>query len=131
MTTLEEITPGRALRAIRTAVKGRENFVYTSPDGEGGRCYYLHGRGDGNPVRPGCLIGHALIAEGVDPAILDGWEGCSVRVMFPDLAAVRIVLRAAQAAQDEGETWGEALLFAEERARALGVTDAAGNIIVD
>jgi len=132
MTSLAEITPSRALLALRQAVAGREGTIYVNENGDRDGCYYIHGDLVTGTAVPGCLIAHALHAEGVSLETLSVYEGVAVAGMFDrGSTAAGNILEHAQVKQDRGRTWGEALRAAEAKARDLGVTDADGEILAD
>jgi hypothetical protein len=100
------------------ALKG-EDYVYprreTSEDEIGwGGCDYIR---DG---QPSCIVGHVLVAAGVDPTALSLEEGQSAWTvtarLLPEWGTdIQRALDSAQSAQDQGMTWGEALeAFKEE-----------------
>jgi hypothetical protein len=104
------INAARAIQLLKSAVKGKEDYVY---DRGSERCLYVK---DG---QPSCLVGHALVKQGwpiADVASLDSDGGIPIAArtlnrVYPDLVspnAARIFSRA-QIAQDGGETWGSAL----------------------
>lgn len=117
------ITAEVAITLLRQAVKGKETFIYVSPEGKGVdsneyHCEYAHGN------RPGCLIGAALHLHGVPLGVLaklpqNEIDGAGVAPALEALAGVSIdapamkVLANAQDAQDRGKTWGKALQLAE------------------
>jgi hypothetical protein len=114
----------RALDLLRQAVAGRENFVYRPVDdglGLGRACRYEHAGA------PSCLVGQVLALTGVTVAQLreldhlDEGDVASLEVPWLDLTSgARRVLQAAQAAQDHGTTWGQALELATEAAMTRG-----------
>ena len=105
--------PDGALAALEQAVKGKEDFVYTSA--YNGGCFYY----PTTPNPEGCLIGKVLATLGVDVEKLpDGPVDEVLEGRVEDLATLEI-LRIAQQRQDDQETWGEALEAARERAREL------------
>lgn len=99
------------------ALKG-EDYVYEMPRNKEGDvigCSYIHND------QPSCIVGHVLVAAGVDPDQLHQHEGVAaenltIRVQLWDTDyTMSRALNAAQEAQDSGETWGEALrVFKEE-----------------
>ena len=106
--------------------------VYTSPEGEGGTCYYVHTEAVGDPLAgekrlvPGCLFGHALHELGIPfEAMYDADPGCAAGPIdemlpaflteeeeerFRNNATIRSCLYGAQESQDNGHTWGDAVV---------------------
>jgi hypothetical protein len=84
-------------------------------------CKYLDE--DGNGV---CIVGKALVNLGVPPAELEYYEGVSVRAiadeMFPEMPSLVVEwAHSAQFAQDEGNTWGNAVVQADSRVPLEGI----------
>jgi hypothetical protein len=110
------ITVRQFTEAMRAAVAERgENWVYPANDQVAHDTGWRDGRGfcqyttaDGEP---GCLIGLAL--HKIDPSIVPAYGS----LMGADLTlkafglphSVQVAAQSAQSAQDDGETWGEAL----------------------
>lgn len=106
-------TDDEVMATLRAVVAERPDYVYEAPEEDG--CVYV---ADGTPS---CLVGHVLHRLGVS------LEALSVLDMNGGLAAWRAVpgvldgvsgstvdrLWAAQTAQDNGDTWGEALEYAD------------------
>ncbi|PSL04165.1 hypothetical protein CLV30_106170 [Haloactinopolyspora alba] len=117
-----------ALRLLEEVVEGNEGYVYEDEDGvpaDSTMCHYVH-RTEGGSA-PGCIVGHALHRAGVPISNLLEIEGSTIGTEQAARVGVALegravdVLSAAQAAQDVGETWGEAL----EHARAVAAEAAA------
>lgn len=119
---MRQITADDALEALRTAVKGREDYVYPWWEAGGSRaCKYVR---DG---APSCLVGHALHALGIPLdtlTVLDSYQngsGVAAGTLPQHLPSGTLtveaagVFGAAQTAQDTGESWGEALASAAAR----------------
>ena len=124
MTETITIDGPRALELLREVVKGKEDYVYVNAIGEQAddtgniTCSYSHG------PQPGCVVGHVLYSAGatIDQLIqLDHFTG-SGSIEFATAEALdisreaRVLLAAAQYAQDTGLTWGTALATAERAA---------------
>lgn len=107
------ITKPMAKKAVQQAVqvKGRQHFA---------QCYY---ESNGEPM---CIVGHALFNVGVDLRVLEEMDANIATIdSKPNLktleqhevtmtpAALKF-LKSAQAVQDTGQTWGEALDWALE-----------------
>jgi hypothetical protein len=97
----------------------RQHFNLGQPD-EGGTvdCKYVH-TFDGEMV-PGCIIGMMLHLAGVDLDDLveqegqSAWDAVPVFMHFAD-PSIRAAFDKAQAKQDTGGSWGEALEAARAR----------------
>lgn len=115
-----EITKARAVEVLAAIVdEFGEDYRYVNPDGvaaaSGVECMYVHGD------KPGCIAGHALHRLGVPLDAMKRIESETVCWTNMEAIGIRITdleenyedetnpLYAAQAAQDRGETWGEAL----------------------
>lgn len=134
MSTPETINLPTALAALETAVqeKGADHiaksydYVGTSEDGsplfvelsreDGGTCRYRDPKDETNPS---CIVGNALWQWGLlDQA--KPYEGSTADVVLMDLGihvtgdAIE-VLKQAQNVQDEGRSWGDALMTAKSR----------------
>lgn len=122
-----EITAKNLRAALKAAVdlKG-EDYIYVNPDGrvaseeESISCSYYCGDGSGeNYGEPSCIFGHALMSMGITTAQLDWAGGSFIGMMLETLESkgwitpvsfeVKAAAYAAQQAQDNGKTWGEAL----------------------
>lgn len=112
----------RAIKLLREIVDEHGRDHRYSRKGGGGRCRYEY---DGAPA---CLIGHVLHRAGLPVAELARMDVAPVfasteisEVVLPlavDMTdTARVVLGAAQLAQDHGETWGQALDDAEDEVR--------------
>ena len=92
------------------ALKG-EDYVYEKRYTASGwdACDYLR---DG---QPSCIVGHVLVAAGIEPTLLGEHEGSSAWSVVPQVApenwdqGITDALDAAQKRQDDGLTWGDAL----------------------
>jgi hypothetical protein len=99
-----------------------EDFVYTQrPDTAGTRCVYVH------EGKPDCIVGQFLVGLGVSIERLESADarfgGVPAYELLDQLEQEGIIegswqahsaLNSAQAAQDDGHTWGEALRHALE-----------------
>jgi hypothetical protein len=89
-----------------------EGFIYERPVPEG-ECRYVHFDldDDGNRIneRPGCLVGQILSRAGVPLSELELSEGRSAGVLPFFDAGAKNIMDLAQAVQDGGDTWGQAL----------------------
>lgn len=108
------ITKVSALKGLKALVEEYgEDFVYQQNDGEYGlSCSYVHDN------EPSCMIGKFLAAVGVPLerlALADRFGGDPAETLITKLVdegvldvenGVRGILRAAQIAQDSGDTWG-------------------------
>ena len=135
--TLPAPTVQQALDALRAAVEEKgADFVYHNPDGQkagtlvpnpnfdnemtNAECKYVHGS------ETGCIAGNAMVRLGIPRKKLANHENISastvIRKIFADvdfnsrsnLCSVGRILSYAQAEQDDGKTWGEALAAAEK-----------------
>jgi hypothetical protein len=131
-------TPQQVLEQLREIVGNDRDFVYSAPEGQKARtnaalaaagavvtypsegtCFYVHDHPGLEPM-PGCIAGQWLHRYGgVDLDRLRRQEGVTAALAahrtLPELSdAARGVLTAAQRAQDDGHTWGEAVDQAEE-----------------
>ena len=101
------ITDEQFIQAMHDVVKGREDYVYEFPDGPFS-CVYVDSENN-----PSCLIGHALIKCGVGIEFFtDTYNLESAASLLPKFKLSKKVVRAAeeaQEAQDNAETWGDAL----------------------
>lgn len=107
-----ETTEQYVLRLMEEAValKGSD-YVYghipADEDDQAGSCRYIV---DG---QPSCIVGHVLVAAGVEPAEVTRHEGGAAFSIVPHLTGwpqeVVDALDSAQKAQDGGLSWGEAL----------------------
>lgn len=130
MTTVM-LTKANVLEQLRAAVvlKGKDYRYTEDPANRGGESPtdYAYER-DG---QPSCIVGHVLIRLGVDPAVFrEDYANPTVdevstvnatkfkhcHKVLPIAAENNTVLRAliaAQSEQDQGRTWGEALVAAK------------------
>lgn len=101
-----ELTETEARKLLARAVEERgADFVYVPTAGNSPRCWYQ--KEDGTPD---CLIGLALSYIGPIPENNSGGaQGAIVRLYPNTKQRVLGAMNAAQAAQDNGRTWGEAL----------------------
>ena len=114
--SLSHVTPGMILETLARVVASKpEGFTYKMrPDPDLNlddylTCLYVW---DG---KPDCIAGHVLVELGVPVHVLSPWEGnacdcVSASMGMPMTSAD--VLRSAQIAQDQGHSWGEALVAA-------------------
>lgn len=138
MTTPIQTKPLTALDALdllKQVVTDRgEDYVYVNPLGQragsvgqpagpgkplmAADCYYVHRTANGE-VTPGCIAAQVLVRRGVSLEVLATYEGCSVPVFAEDAGLTdewaADLLGVAQAAQDQGATWGFALAEAFKR----------------
>lgn len=122
---MPELTGRRAIELLREVVAGKEDFVYEAPDPELKLCVYTYGGACS------CLVGHALLKAGYDieqiralDVVRDGLPtgAGDIPNHLPDVThAAADIFDAAQAVQDNGQTWRNALDSAESVAAALGV----------
>lgn len=119
------ITENKALDAMRKAVESESpDFIYNSRYVNG--CFYVS-RGE-----PACIVGRALHSIGVPIETLSamdvGMDGTithpgTVEVLkdagFLPTTAALAVMRRAQAVQDAGGTWGEAMAAALDESERL------------
>lgn len=112
----EETDAEYVTRLMEAAVELKgEDYVYDQKD-PGGMCYYIR---DG---QPSCIVGHVLVMAGVEPERIGLKEYLGAWRAVPELTDwdpdIVKALSDAQAAQDHGAPWGEAL---ERYKRFLGV----------
>lgn len=106
-----KITKAEATALLRAAVAERgEDHVYPPERlAEDGVCMYVI------DDEPACIMGMALsMIDGVTLEALQIWEGEGVdriiESLFPQTSGeVRSAMRAVQASQDAGATWGDAV----------------------
>ena len=123
----KSLTGDDALRLLAEQVEKKgADHVYLSVDGKPGpksthACYNLHRTADGQSWEPACIVAQVFAALGYEPD--DTWvTGAAyttngrARTPFNDEGAD--TLARAQASQDRGETWGQALTYARERLEA-------------
>jgi hypothetical protein len=123
----ESLTGPRTLALLREVVAERPNYVYEPPSNDG-RCVYVHGGACS------CIASHVLHRAGatleelerLDAAEL--WGGVPVANVGDYLDWVdddaAAILDSAQAVQDDGHSWADALAAAETRAVARGIAAA-------
>lgn len=95
---------------LRTVVAENPDFVYEPPGGMDEDCKYVH---DG---APSCLVGHVMSRLGfplVEFARFEGQSPGQIDVALSISSRAADVLDIAQARQDVGESWGDALTAAE------------------
>lgn len=119
-----KIDGARALELLTHQVRDHEDFEYKSPEGRRpGVCVYQF------EGCPSCLIGKALAEAGVPLEALKHWDkrGGSTPIAIAELpegfemtAKARRVFASAQATQDRGDTWGQALQAAIQAAYEFG-----------
>lgn len=137
MTTPIQTKPLTALAALdllKQVVTDRgEDYVYVNEKGQqagqlnseaGGLklmttdCSYVHELPNGELV-PGCIAANVFARAGVSLIVLATYEGCSVPVFAEDAGFAdewaADLLGIAQAIQDRGATWGQALAEAVMR----------------
>jgi len=118
-TTTEKVTYTYedVLAELREIIKGREGYVYETPEYSGSCVNFDR---DGNPS---CLVGHWLAMHGITGAFFRDTEipaSATVSDLFCGHAHVmpmqvderaRKLLLLAQQRQDSGSTWGNAVEF--------------------
>lgn len=112
---LKNLTTGEFLHTLRQVVaeKGADYVYPESERLESGACRYWHNG------QPSCIIGHALDVLGlVVPPPLEGSSAPYVLDEFGAPVQVGRVAGYAQATQDLGGSWGEALMAAEKAVAA-------------
>lgn len=141
-------TPEQAMVLLRRAVSAKgSDFVYNE-GGENSCHYFEDGNGktlaEGvNPedLNPGCIIGQMLADAGLDPVaepevarVIEGQDiltlagqntwyvGQGKPVLIEAPPVVIEMLNQAQRAQDEGQSWGEALRVARAVQRGYELT---------
>jgi hypothetical protein len=121
--TTNIITAKKAIEALREIVSGRENYV--DPGSIAGKCRYAIFDEGENRVVPSCIVGTALHSRGVPAGVLASMNSVGgvdevhanadeFDTHFVLTAEAAEVFERAQAAQDSGLRWGEALEAAEE-----------------
>lgn len=139
MEAIKIASPAEAMQRLRRAASAKgHNFVYNE-SGENPSCHYfetddkqtLNDGADPADVKPGCIIGQMLADAGLDPVaepeVVKAIEGQDVKtlaggnsyynrsgkpVLIEAPPVVVEILAQAQRAQDDGESWGEALRVA-------------------
>jgi hypothetical protein len=134
---LDPMTVFEAIDLLEAAVeeKGADYIYFKSsaadPPGAvwGALCEYVHGpeseAHSSDPEGPGCIVGHVMHAWGVplddlkqvEGTIPTGSTGFWRDNLTPEAA---VILRQAQARQDRGETWGDALKAARTLYEMIG-----------
>lgn len=122
---MEPIDEHKAIALLREVVKGNEFHVYVqAPSGDGADddetvCRYQYAG------QPSCVVGKALALAGASVDILEwlddggnGANGALSAIQLSDhmecvTSTAAILFNEAQVRQDNGETWGEALQYAE------------------
>lgn len=107
---LSKLTTGEFLHTLREVVAEKgAGYVYPeSEKDDTGSCRYRY------EGKPSCIIGHVLDRLGF--GVGESWEQTKASFVLRPLGASPSVQRladAAQLAQDEGRSWGEALAEAE------------------
>jgi hypothetical protein len=102
--------PELAYAALQEAVAGHEDYVYVAPDSVGeGACVYI----DPETREVSCLIGKMLVNSGlsVDLLLEGNYTGITLSAQIFGITNrdVIYVLAIAQASQDAGDNWGNAL----------------------
>lgn len=95
-------------------------------------CAYVH-QTEGKRPEPGCIAGDVFHRLGAALRDLARFEGKPARYVFPRLFAIEeeaaeavlVAIGAAQTAQDEGRSWGEARIDARQVVGAEGVAEDA------
>jgi len=90
-----------------------DDFCYTSPDDEVGKCVYVHND------QPSCLVGQILFRKGVPLTLMETWDDrhdslitdVADEEISPDVLQFLSVL---QNFQDTGSTWTSALQRAND-----------------
>jgi hypothetical protein len=120
---MSDVSLETVLDTLRDVVRGREDYVYTRPDTanpQGPVCLYVHPSDDPTRQEPGCLVGHVLYRLGVPLSALAEHEGHRASIVVTRLTdcdpKIAYMLDRAQRAQDDSETWGDALEQAERYA---------------
>lgn len=118
-----EIDGAHALSLLQEVVAERPDYVYERPVADSPQCLYVLDN------EPSCLVAQVLHRAGYSVETLSGLDGQgpisdAVRevpaiVLTGDAAAI---LEAAQGAQDDGETWGDALAVARREASRRGIS---------
>lgn len=126
-----ELNRREAIEALREIATGKEDYVYVDPSPATVpvvgyvNCHYAHGD------EPGCLIGHALAAQGVPIERLQHFDESANTVAglvergelsFSD-EAVLFAWGRAQSAQDTGRSWGAAIEEAEDEIRWITLAE--------
>jgi hypothetical protein len=121
-TLTDEIEEAR--KQLRAAIeKNGADYVYKAKTEGGESCLYLEyekvdrDEEEGtyqyiNPTGPSCIVGHVLVAKGVPNPQITRHEGEDAAVATEGVfgsVIVRKALKRAQAHQDGGHPWGEAL----------------------
>lgn len=117
------ITKSKALELLKAKIEGKEEYVDPKTLDVPGPCQYAP-----EDEYPGCLVGQILIDLGVtnDQLVtMDGLGDVDTVVQegaFPVDITIngQAVLKGAQALQDRGNTWGDALANAETIADLMG-----------
>lgn len=104
---------------------GRD-YVDPGSQADGPGCDYTATNSEGDTVA-GCIVGQVLVKAGAELDSLDCLYG-TIGFLTDEVKGLldieltlgaRLVLRAAQRVQDKGNTWGDALLAAEDTYRIL------------
>lgn len=117
------ITAEQALELLQAQVtKKGDGYVYKAEEraATGGtvHCYYYE-----EDKTPSCIVGHVFEDLGLEASrILDGYNNATVNSAmahaFPELQVspeAFEVLKTAQFIQDDGKSWGDALIAAKEK----------------
>jgi hypothetical protein len=105
------------VKEIRKLAKKNPDFVYTNPDPESTTCLYVHDAGTRH-ASPGCIVGAGLANLGFSLSKLAENERRGAAIVTIGLGidldeSTQNWLNNVQAKQDEGESWGVAVAFAD------------------
>lgn len=116
MTPLEEAQYVRSLLVRAIEEKGAD-YRYQPPGGPNGACMYNH------DDAPSCIAGHVFAYHGVRvPDVLEGSSAWTVTKKLTDWSElVGQALSNAQAKQDVGHPWGEALMAFDAELERVGL----------
>jgi hypothetical protein len=114
------VTDAELVDALRMVVAERPDYVYTVPDHMacGDSCFYVHYAPDGDEMTPGCMVAVALDRLGVPLEDLSERECVPADTVllryFPQASPkTALLFKWAQRRQDEGKTWADSLIYAE------------------
>lgn len=114
------ITGKKVVKRVREIAKENPDFIYTDQGANDSECSYL-GRSMSEPnVGQGCIVGQALLDLGVTreemvEAEIEGVPGYEVLEYLGIESKFKhnIFLDYVQESQDDGETWKEAVEYAD------------------